>query len=739
MMSISRIDPDESHRPRAWLAADVALALLPSEQRAKRPSFVQAPYGTVRLDGPAGPMRLAAFRRARQPALPALAVPAHVAPFSLFDDGTEEWLGAMVDASHELPLAQDPVALAEQLDLPSRRRLLDFMLGFCRTAFRLGADRDFAVICRQVAALSCPSTATATPVASVPPGHILVRGVPSARGVSLYLIGPRGTRLIRPYNESALGEADQFLVIPTPDAADCLLACGPEARLWQISQTSPLPHVMSLTGEALTAAREACLRAFTPAKPGSIEAALLRELHLLAPAAPRRHDDPALAFGGALELALPDGDGGVFLSGWLRDPLELVAGAELVTPAGSAAVAPDALHRISRPDVLAKLAKAQPASAPHISAHTRLGFVAHLPDPTGGAAWQPSLRLLLRSGATIELTPPLRPMPPHTARDTVLSSVPPREVQPDILARCLVPAASGLHRLARAERGAERVVRIGPPPLRPDISILVPLYRVLGFLRFQVTAFAEDPTCRANEMIYVLDSPEQADEVEHLLRGLHHVHALPITLVVMERNAGFAAATNAAARHATGRAVLLLNSDVVPVRPGWLDALQVARKRAGAVAATAKLLFDDGSLQHAGLYFARDPAGAWFNNHYHKGLPRHWPGADVARPVPGGTGAALLIERTAFERCGGVCEDYVVGDYEDSDLCLRLQQAGGIIVYEPRAELYHFERRSIAFHPGYTRTVACQYNRHVHHQRWDQAMSELMARPEYQIGTSGAA
>ncbi len=56
----------------------------------------------------------------------------------------------------------------------------------------------------------------------------------------------------------------------------------------------------------------------------------------------------------------------------------------------------------------------------------------------------------------------------------------------------------------------------------PEVSIVVPLYRVLDFLRFQIGAFAADPAIRDRaEIIYVLDSHEQADGVEHLLRGLH--------------------------------------------------------------------------------------------------------------------------------------------------------------------------------------------------------------------------
>ena len=95
------------------------------------------------------------------------------------------------------------------------------------------------------------------------------------------------------------------------------------------------------------------------------------------------------------------------------------------------------------------------------------------------------------------------------------------------------------------------------------------------------------------------------------------------------------------------------------------------------------------------------------------------------------TGAALLVRRALFEAVGGVCEDYIIGDYEDSDFCLRLRAAGASIGYVPDAELYHFERRSIRLHQGYTRTLASRYNRTLHHRRWGGAMGALMASPGF--------
>ena len=696
----------------ALLSGDVMLMAVPHEAggAAAAPPGVTPPYGTVAVHGAAGPFRIAAMR------LPA-------------DARGGELLG--IGATQESPefIAATPGAdaldLAEELDPASCRRLLGFLLGFCRTAFGLAADAEFADACIRLARLCARNAGPAEPLAHATPAWTVLGGVQAPRDAALYVLG---ADRVRHSGAPAMGGNPEvnpsgFQLIEPVRGGDLLLALCDQPLLWTVGRAAMgLPDLLrgGARGPA-GALRTACLRAFAPA--GGVAATLLREAQMLAPAAPRRHDDPARPLGAALELALPDGAGGLFLRGWLRDPMQMVSGAELRTPAGTAPVGMNLLHRFRRPDVASHYAKAAFPVPEQLT-----GFVAHVADPAAGTCPQPTLALRLRSGNMVEVTAPLRQMPPAAARDAVLSCVPPDAVTPGMLDACLAPAAAALHRQAMAVRGAVDAVQIGAKLRQPTVSILVPLYRNLDFLRFQVAALAADADCRRAELIYVLDSPEQRAELEFLLRGLHSLHALSFTMAVMPGNRGFAAASNAAAALARAPLLLLLNSDVVPARPGWLAAMRAAVAVSGIGAAGPKLLFDDGSIQHAGLFFERDADGMWYNAHYHKGMPRHWPAAQRRRRVPGVTGAALLVRRPLFEAAGGLSEDYIIGDFEDSDLCLRLQAAGAGIAYVPEAELYHFERRSIQLHKGYSETLASLYNRRLHHRRWDHAIAALMAR-----------
>ena len=97
----------------------------------------------------------------------------------------------------------------------------------------------------------------------------------------------------------------------------------------------------------------------------------------------------------------------------------------------------------------------------------------------------------------------------------------------------------------------------------------------------------------------------------------------------------------------------------------------------------------------------------------------------------------MLLARDRFFAVGGFGTEYAIGDYEDSDLCLKLRAAGGEILYEPAAELYHFERQSIREHLVHDRDLATACNRRLHHARWDATIEALMARPEFHPGMPG--
>ena len=119
---------------------------------------------------------------------------------------------------------------------------------------------------------------------------------------------------------------------------------------------------------------------------------------LLFPAEPRRLADPSQPVAGEVELAVPDGAGGIFLSGWLRDPLERIAELALATAIARLPLAPDALVRLRRPDVEKRFSGAA------FSGTLPDGFVLHVGEMPGGDSLQPHLLLRLRSGAEVRLT-----------------------------------------------------------------------------------------------------------------------------------------------------------------------------------------------------------------------------------------------------------------------------------------------------------------------------------------------
>lgn len=654
----------------------------------------------------------APFRAASQIALPEsghlalIRLPGPLSPALQIESRSEggPWFGLGAPR----PLAALAEAIARQ------PRLLALIAskasGTLRAAGDSGFLRDFAALARP---LAHPAPEGMRAMVSLGQGRTLWRL-------------DQGGWLLTPQGLNRVPDPEGGLAPMPPGAAGGLLLRAEAPPLLLPGSLPAAPSLVELARQGPGAPAGLLRQAFMAlrrhtAEPWCHDA--IRDAQVLAMAPPRAATEPANAVAGAIDRAISDHGGGVFLVGWLHDPLHLVRGLTLRGPFGPLSVPAAAIFPTSRPDVVKRFEQ-----APFGNAEPRPGFVVHLPDAGPGPVAQWRVEVALGSGDAIELIAGPALLPPAQAREVVLRSVNPLDVGPDMLDRCLTPPAERLHRAASAEPVGLEVLQIGERPKAPQVSVVIPLYRNLRFVRHQVAAFARDPMLREAEIIMVLDSPEQRGEAEHLLRGICGLLDLPVTLALHGRNAGYATACNTGASLAGAPFLLQLNSDVIPDASGWLAPLLARLATDPTIGCVGpKLMFDDGSLQHAGLYFARGPLGDWYNCHYFKGFPRHYPDANRARPTPGVTGAAMLMRRSAWDAVGGFHADYIVGDYEDSDLCLRLREAGYGIFYEPAAELYHFERQSIGQHGGYSGTVAAAYNRRLHHRRWAARIETLMA------------
>jgi len=416
-----------------------------------------------------------------------------------------------------------------------------------------------------------------------------------------------------------------------------------------------------------------------------------------------------------------------YINGWALDREVKLSRLTAVTPEGSRVELLKSAFRYVRRDV-AEFYAFTTEEVPELET----GFICYAQTE------QPSLlsngwivEMQNAAGIGIEAVCPPVQRGIKTVRDAILKTLPlanlPNET---LMANHVSPAISSVQEQFRRVTGVERVIQYGTPPDSPEVSVVIPLYKRIDLLEQQLAHFVHDLEIARSDLIYVLDSPELSKDLREHAAQLAQLYRIPFRVVELKHNAGYSAANNVGVSYARGPLLLLLNSDIFPESTGWLremTSFYTSTPNIGALG--PKLLYEDESLQHAGMYFhlPRNTALAdlWQNMHYYKGLHRSLPAANVTRSVPAVTGACLMIARDLYQRAGGFQDTYLQGDHEDSDLCLRLVQLGYENWYLADVELYHLEAQS---YPGPLRGLTALYNRWLHTRLWGEHIEALMGR-----------
>ncbi|MGE7413477.1 glycosyltransferase [Methylobacterium tarhaniae] len=186
----------------------------------------------------------------------------------------------------------------------------------------------------------------------------------------------------------------------------------------------------------------------------------------------------------------------------------------------------------------------------------------------------------------------------------------------------------------------------------------------------------------------------------------------PRTLAYLQRLAGegvrvlpcpgpfnFAAMNNRAAAQARGRLLVFVNNDVVAYRGDWLRRMAEEALRPDVGAVGAKLLDVRERIQHGGIVLGTGGLVTHAHRHFPGTAPGYLASLRATHRVSAVTAACLAVEARKFQAVGGFDEAAFAVDFNDVDLCLRLEAAGYRTLMVPGAVLYHHEAASRRWNP----------------------------------------
>lgn len=255
------------------------------------------------------------------------------------------------------------------------------------------------------------------------------------------------------------------------------------------------------------------------------------------------------------------------------------------------------------------------------------------------------------------------------------------------------------------------------------VSVIIPTRDRVDLVRMCVESLLGKtrlPAGVALELIVANNGSTQPDTLAYFAELAKQGHRI----VDAPGGFNFSRINNIAAAQAQGEFLLFLNNDIEIVDPDWLEAMlePMIWDEVGVVG--AKLLYPDiGLIQHAGVIIGFNGIAAHdhqFYPEYENGrlAPGHHHALLAVRECMAVTAACMLIRREAFDKMGGFDADLQVG-FGDTDLCLRLRDAGSLCLFTPYARLIHHESATRGYDAVDTHPVDTQ----LFKERWAEQLA----------------
>ncbi len=225
----------------------------------------------------------------------------------------------------------------------------------------------------------------------------------------------------------------------------------------------------------------------------------------------------------------------------------------------------------------------------------------------------------------------------------------------------------------------------------PLVSVLIPNKDHIQDLDLCIRSILERATYKNLEFI-VIENNSAMQETFDYYRKIQEEFP-QVRVVEWGREFNYSAINNFGARYANGEYLLLLNNDTEIIEPRLFEEMLGFCQRSDVGVVGARLLYQDGTIQHAGVVVGFGGiAGHTFiglheaeNSYFHRAM--------CAQDYSAVTAACMMTKTEVFCKVGGFTEELAVA-FNDIDYCMKVRSEGYLVVYAPYAKMYHYESKS---------------------------------------------
>lgn len=225
----------------------------------------------------------------------------------------------------------------------------------------------------------------------------------------------------------------------------------------------------------------------------------------------------------------------------------------------------------------------------------------------------------------------------------------------------------------------------------PLVSIIIPNKDHHQDLDLCLRSIEERATYRNVEFVIIENNstkPETFEYYEKIQKEFDNVR-----VVRWEREFNYSAINNFGVTFAKGEYLLFLNNDTELIAKNFIEEMLGLCQREDVGAVGARLLYQDDTIQHAGVVVGFGGIAGHTFIGLHKAENSYFHRAMSTQDYSAVTAACMMTKKSLFEKTGGFTEELAVA-FNDIDYCMKVRAEEKLVVYNPYALLYHYESKS---------------------------------------------